>query len=109
MMIFWMIYKILIVVISMTRTLYFGLIEESEAEEAPRVDDAHPSDDEDAVEGEDLLSRLQRILARKGVLCEPEFPTKVLLAYTNLLNNVFQIYNFRSLGTLIQNVTYNIS
>ncbi|CAB3235291.1 unnamed protein product [Arctia plantaginis] len=50
--------------------------EESEAEEAPRVDDAHPSDDEDAVEGEDLLARLQRILARKGVLCEPEFPAK---------------------------------
>lgn len=35
------------------------------------------SDDEDAVEGEDLLSRLQRVMARKGHLCEPEFPTKV--------------------------------
>nr|XP_026498476.1 F-box only protein 9 isoform X1 [Vanessa tameamea] len=34
------------------------------------------SDDEDAVEGEDLLTRLQRILARKGQLCEPEYPTK---------------------------------
>lgn len=50
--------------------------EESETEEVVQVDNLHPSDDEDAVEGEDLLSRLQRILARKGVLCEPEFATK---------------------------------
>ncbi|XP_075975953.1 F-box only protein 9 [Anticarsia gemmatalis] len=50
--------------------------EESETEEVVRVDNAHPSDDEDAIEGEDLLSRLQRILARKGVLCEPEFAPK---------------------------------
>ncbi|XP_050349160.1 F-box only protein 9 [Nymphalis io] len=33
-------------------------------------------DDEDAVEGEDLLTRLQRIMARKGHLCEPEFSTR---------------------------------
>ncbi|KAJ8724604.1 hypothetical protein PYW08_016078 [Mythimna loreyi] len=50
--------------------------EESEAEEVVRPDNAHPSDDEDAVEGEDLLMRLQRILARRGVLCEPEHPVK---------------------------------
>ncbi|KAJ0177629.1 hypothetical protein K1T71_006502 [Dendrolimus kikuchii] len=48
----------------------------SEAEEEPRTDDLHPSDDEDAVEGEDLLARLQRIMAKKGYLCEPEVPTK---------------------------------
>ncbi|CAH0724003.1 unnamed protein product, partial [Brenthis ino] len=34
------------------------------------------SDDEDVIEGEDLLSRLQRILAKKGYLCQPEYPTK---------------------------------
>lgn len=51
--------------------------EESETEEVARVDNAHPSDDEDAVEGEDLLARLQRIVARKGVLCEQEHPAKV--------------------------------
>lgn len=51
----------------------------SEAEEEPRTDDLHPSDDEDAVEGEDLLARLQRIMAKKGYLCEPEVPTKVKL------------------------------
>ncbi|KAJ8718841.1 hypothetical protein PYW07_016397 [Mythimna separata] len=50
--------------------------EESEAEEVVRPDNAHPSDDEDAVEGEDLLMRLQRILARRGVLCEPEHQAK---------------------------------
>ncbi|XP_026727206.1 F-box only protein 9 [Trichoplusia ni] len=50
--------------------------EESETEEVARVDNAHPSDDEDAVEGEDLLARLQRIVARKGVLCEQEHPAK---------------------------------
>ncbi|CAD0200233.1 unnamed protein product [Chrysodeixis includens] len=50
--------------------------EESETEEVARVDNAHPSDDEDAVEGEDLLARLQRIVARKGLLCEQEHPAK---------------------------------
>lgn len=50
--------------------------EESETEEAARPDNEHPSDDEDAVEGEDLLARLQRIVARRGVLCEQEYPAK---------------------------------
>lgn len=50
--------------------------DESETEETPRVDEAHPSDDEDAVEGEDLLARLQRILSRKGLLFEQEFAAK---------------------------------
>ncbi|XP_052758166.1 F-box only protein 9 [Galleria mellonella] len=49
---------------------------ESETEEVLTVEHANTSDDEDAVEGEDLLTRLQRILARKGTFCEPEFPTK---------------------------------
>ncbi|KAG6441676.1 hypothetical protein O3G_MSEX001941 [Manduca sexta] len=49
--------------------------EESEPEYEPREENLHPSDDEDAVEGEDLLERLQRILAKRGVLCEPQVPT----------------------------------
>lgn len=50
--------------------------EESVIGEPSPVEQEVDSDDEDAVEGEDLLSRLQRIMARKGHLCEPEFPTK---------------------------------
>ncbi|XP_059054582.1 F-box only protein 9 [Achroia grisella] len=49
---------------------------ELETEEVLTVEHANTSDDEDAVEGEDLMSRLQRILARKGTFCVPEFPTK---------------------------------
>ncbi|KAM3967053.1 F-box only protein 9 isoform 2-T2 [Aphomia sociella] len=49
--------------------------EESETEEVSRVEHANTSDDEDAVEGEDLLTRFQRILARKGTFCETEFST----------------------------------
>ncbi|KAI5630945.1 hypothetical protein NE865_16343 [Phthorimaea operculella] len=48
------------------------LLEESETEEIT-LESAHLSDDEDAIPGEDLVSRLQRILGRKGRLFEPEF------------------------------------
>ncbi|KAL0831798.1 hypothetical protein ABMA28_001333 [Loxostege sticticalis] len=50
--------------------------EEEEVEEVERTYNENESDDEDAVEGEDLLARLQRITARKGALCEPAFPAK---------------------------------
>ncbi|CAG9787426.1 unnamed protein product [Diatraea saccharalis] len=49
---------------------------ESVLEEVVRNNEDPDSDDEDAVEGEDLLARLQRITARKGVLCEMQYPTK---------------------------------
>ncbi|CAH1635531.1 unnamed protein product [Spodoptera littoralis] len=39
----------------------------------PKV--AYPEDDEEEIEGEDLLSKLRRILASKGALCEPELET----------------------------------
>lgn len=45
--------------------------EESETEEVVRVE-TEADDDEDFIEGEDLLTRLQRLQAKKGVLCEPE-------------------------------------
>lgn len=47
------------------------LVEPVQAEYAP------DSDDEDIIEGEDFLSRMQRILAKKGYLCQPEFQTTV--------------------------------
>ncbi|XP_073952694.1 F-box only protein 9-like [Choristoneura fumiferana] len=49
--------------------------EESETEEVPRADGGE-EEDEEWVEGEDLLARLQRIQARKGLLCEPDNPEK---------------------------------
>ncbi|XP_028026246.1 F-box only protein 9 [Bombyx mandarina] len=51
--------------------------EDSEVEEVVCADKAPPSEDEDeeVVEGEELLARLQRILARRGLLCEPKLPT----------------------------------
>ncbi|KAJ2947290.1 hypothetical protein O0L34_g17006 [Tuta absoluta] len=49
--------------------------EESETEEIA-LETAHLSDDEDAIPGEDLVSRLQRILGRKGRLFEPEFTAR---------------------------------
>ncbi|XP_073952959.1 uncharacterized protein [Choristoneura fumiferana] len=51
------------------------LDEESETEEVPRADGGE-EEDEEWVEGEDLLARLQRIQARKGLLCEPDNPEK---------------------------------
>ncbi|KPI99476.1 F-box only protein 9 [Papilio xuthus] len=49
-------------------------IEELKVEEVREVEDVD-SDDE-MIEGEDLVTRLQRILARKGTLCQPEFTTR---------------------------------
>ncbi|KAI8421188.1 hypothetical protein MSG28_008259 [Choristoneura fumiferana] len=49
--------------------------EKSETEEVPRADGGE-EEDEEWVEGEDLLARLQRIQARKGLLCEPDNPEK---------------------------------
>ncbi|RVE44322.1 hypothetical protein evm_011046 [Chilo suppressalis] len=49
---------------------------ESQSEEVVRENADPDSEDEDAIEGEDLWTRLQRITARKGVLCEPEYATK---------------------------------
>ncbi|XP_028173219.1 F-box only protein 9-like isoform X3 [Ostrinia furnacalis] len=50
--------------------------EELELEEVERTNTGTESDDEGAVEGEDLLARLQRITARKAALIEPAFPAK---------------------------------
>ncbi|CAK1579033.1 unnamed protein product [Parnassius mnemosyne] len=46
-------------------------IEELKVEEVKRVEDV--DSDEETIDGEDLVSRLQRILAKKGTLCQPEF------------------------------------
>lgn len=53
--------------------------EEIPEEEAP-VDRSQnePDDKEEMVEGEDLLTRIERIQARKGVLCEPAAHTPVM-------------------------------
>lgn len=51
--------------------------EESDNEEIPNSNVADESDDEDAVEGEELLARLQRILARKGHLFQMNHAAKV--------------------------------
>ncbi|XP_023948294.1 F-box only protein 9 [Bicyclus anynana] len=50
--------------------------EEYEIEEVCQSEAAEDSEDEDAVEGEELVARLQRILARKGHLFQPEHQTK---------------------------------
>ncbi|XP_050677765.1 F-box only protein 9 isoform X2 [Leptidea sinapis] len=50
--------------------------DESQDEVVYNTNDGDESDDEGAVEGEDLLARLQRILAKKGQLCQPNFPVK---------------------------------
>ncbi|CAH2040177.1 unnamed protein product, partial [Iphiclides podalirius] len=49
-------------------------IEELVVEEVRQVEDVD-SDDE-MIEGEDLVTHLQRILAKKGTLCHPEFPPR---------------------------------
>ncbi|XP_013192861.1 F-box only protein 9 [Amyelois transitella] len=49
--------------------------EQSEPEEAP-TENNNQSDDEEWIEGEDLLARIQRLVAKKGTFCEPEHPTK---------------------------------
>ncbi|XP_053605656.1 F-box only protein 9 [Plodia interpunctella] len=49
---------------------------ESEPEEVPTENHNQSDDEEEWIEGEDLLTRLQRIVNRRGVLCEPEIPTK---------------------------------
>nr|XP_032515795.1 F-box only protein 9-like isoform X1 [Danaus plexippus plexippus] len=49
---------------------------ESEMEEVSRVENNEDTDDEDVIEGEDLLSRLQRIMAKKGYLVEMAHPAK---------------------------------
>ncbi|CAG4946115.1 unnamed protein product [Colias eurytheme] len=51
-------------------------VEESETEEICNNNEEDSDDDYGAVEGEDLHARLQRIVARKGYLCQPQFPTK---------------------------------
>lgn len=53
--------------------------EEIPEEDAP-VDRSQnePDDKEEMVEGEDLLTRIERIQARKGVLCEPAAHTPVM-------------------------------
>ncbi|KAL4703193.1 hypothetical protein ACJJTC_004869 [Scirpophaga incertulas] len=50
--------------------------EEPKVVEVERREVEADSDDENAVEGEDLLIRLQRIITNKGLFCEPEYPTK---------------------------------
>jgi hypothetical protein len=55
----------------------FACAEESQQEEVANERVPCDSDDEDAVEGEELLARLQRITARRGLFCEPEHPVKV--------------------------------
>lgn len=47
-------------------------------EEVSRVENNEDTDDEDVIEGEDLLSRLQRIMAKKGYLVEMAHPAKVI-------------------------------
>ncbi|XP_045767310.1 F-box only protein 9 [Maniola jurtina] len=50
--------------------------EEYEIEEVCHSEQAEDSEDEDAVEGEELVARLQRILTRKGHLFQPEYHSK---------------------------------
>ncbi|XP_039750517.1 F-box only protein 9 [Pararge aegeria] len=50
--------------------------EEYEIEEVCHSERAEDSDDDEAVEGEELVARLQRTLARKGHLFQPVYQTK---------------------------------
>lgn len=51
--------------------------EAPEAEAPPEKSHNEDDDEEEMVEGEDLLTRIQRIQGRKGVLCEPAVPSQV--------------------------------
>ncbi|XP_068623415.1 F-box only protein 9 isoform X2 [Battus philenor] len=50
------------------------IIEDLKVEEERHVEDVES--DEDMIEGEELVPRLQRILAKRGTLCQPEFITR---------------------------------